>query len=138
MSSSLRLVLLTIFSIASITHAASYITTNSGLQFQDLIEGTGQTPRAGDNVRVHYTGWLNSFESSKKFDSSRDRGQPFSFQAGVGRVIKGWDEAILGMKVGTRRRLVIPSNLAYGPSGINGVIPGGATLYFDVELLGIN
>mmetsp|Transcript_15680 Transcript_15680/g.38653 ORF Transcript_15680/g.38653 Transcript_15680/m.38653 type:complete len:143 (+) Transcript_15680:73-501(+) len=115
----------------------SFVATGTGLKYQDLVEGSGASPVRGQRVNVHYTGWLNNFESGQKFDSSRDRGQVFSFDAGMGRVIKGWDEAIMNMKTGTRRRLVIPASLAYGPNGIPGVIPGGATLYFDVELLGI-
>ena len=88
-------------------------------------------------MKAHYTGWLDDFESTKKFDSSRDRGRPFTFKVGAGQVIKGWDEAFSEMKVGERRRIILPSNLAYGDRGAGGVIPPKATLYFDVELLSI-
>ena len=110
------------------------ITTSSGLQYIDQVVGTGETAKAGQTVSVHYTGWL---ENGKKFDSSVDRGQAFSFPLGAGRVIKGWDEGVQGMKVGGKRKLIIPSNLGYGPRGAGGVIPPNATLIFEVELLGI-
>ncbi|MEO1069187.1 MAG: FKBP-type peptidyl-prolyl cis-trans isomerase, partial [Cyanobacteria bacterium J06638_6] len=110
------------------------ITTDSGLQYVDLVEGTGAMPQAGQRVTVHYTGTL---EDGTKFDSSRDRGRPFSFQIGVGQVIKGWDEGVGTMRVGGRRKLVIPSELGYGSRGAGGVIPPNATLIFDVELLRI-
>lgn len=109
------------------------ITTSSGLQFEDSLVGQGSDAKSGDTVNVHYTGTLTD---GTQFDSSRDRG-PFSFHLGTGEVIKGWDEGITGMKVGGKRKLVIPAQLAYGESGAGGVIPGGATLNFDVELLGI-
>src|SRR6185436_18919819 len=107
------------------------VTTSSGLQYVDLTIGTGAIAAAGQTVSVHYTGWL---ENGKKFYSSVDRGQPFSFPLGAGRVIKGWDE---GMKVGGKRKLTIPSKLGYGAQGAGGVIPPNATLIFDVELLGV-
>ena len=111
----------------------SEVTTSSGLQYIDLKIGAGATALAGQNVSVHYTGWL---ENGKKFDSSVDRGQPFSFPLGAGRVIKGWDEGVQGMKVGGKRKLTIPSNLGYGARGAGGAIPPNATLIFEVELLG--
>ena len=110
------------------------ITTSSGLQYIDLKVGTDATAQAGQTVTVHYTGWL---ENGKKFDSSIDRGQPFSFPLGAGRVIKGWDEGVQGMKVGGKSKLIIPSNLGDGARGAGGVIPPYATLIFEVELLGV-
>lgn len=110
------------------------ITTVSGLQYEDTREGTGLTAAAGQTVSVHYTGWL---ESGKKFDSSKDRGQPFDFGLGRGQVIKGWDEGVQGMKVGGVRKLTIPAALGYGARGAGGVIPPNATLIFEVELLGV-
>lgn len=110
------------------------ITTSSGLQYIDQAVGTGDTAKAGQTVSVHYTGWLTN---GKKFDSSVDRGQPFSFRLGVGQVIKGWDEGVQGMKIGGKRKLTIPSNLGYGARGAGGLIPPHATLVFDVELLGV-
>lgn len=111
------------------------ITTASGLKYEDLKEGEGAAAKAGDNVRVHYTGWLTDMT---KFDSSLDRGTPFSFPLGKGRVIKGWDEGVAGMKVGGKRKLTIPSDLGYGARGAGGDIPPNATLLFEVELLKIN
>jgi len=113
---------------------ASYQTTASGLKYAVITEGAGDTARAGQQVSVHYTGWL---ENGKKFDSSRDRNQPFAFPLGQGRVIKGWDEGVAGMKIGEQRQLVIPAELGYGSRGAGGAIPPGATLIFDVELLKI-
>lgn len=110
------------------------VTTPSGLQYVDIVEGTGATPQTGQTVTVHYTGTL---ENGRKFDSSRDRNQPFEFPIGRGRVIKGWDEGLSTMKVGGQRRLIIPPELGYGSRGAGGVIPGNATLIFDVELLGV-
>lgn len=106
---------------------------DSGLLTRDLEVGEGETARVGELVTVHYTGWLPDGTS---FDSSRDRG-PFQFQLGVGQVIPGWDLGVDGMKVGGRRQLVIPSDLAYGPNGVPGVIPPNSVLVFDVELLGV-
>ncbi len=108
------------------------VTTPSGLKYVDLVEGTGASPQPGQTVVVHYTGTL---EDGTKFDSSRDRNQPFQFKIGVGQVIKGWDEGVGTMKVGGRRQLTIPSELGYGARGAGGVIPPNATLLFDVELL---
>ena len=110
------------------------VTTPSGLKYVDQVTGTGDVAVAGKTVSVHYTGWL---ENGKKFDSSLDRGQPFSFPLGAGRVIKGWDEGVQGMKVGGKRKLTIPSDLGYGSRGAGGVIPPNSTLIFDVELLGV-
>src|SRR5260370_19563803 len=110
------------------------VTTPSGLQYEDKVVGTGQEAKKGDTVAVHYTGTL---KDGKKFDSSKDRGQPFNFPLGAGRVIKGWDEGVAGMKVGGKRKLIIPAALGYGARGAGGVIPPNATLIFDVELLGV-
>lgn len=110
------------------------VTTASGLKYIDEQEGNGESPQKGQTVSVHYTGTLTD---GKKFDSSRDRNQPFEFSIGTGKVIKGWDEGVGSMKVGGRRILIIPPELGYGNQGI-GPIPGNATLLFDVELLGIN
>ncbi len=113
-------------------------TTASGLQYEDTIPGTGATAAAGQRVSVHYTGWLfNAGVQGSKFDSSKDRGQPFQFGLGAGQVIKGWDEGVQGMQVGGTRRLVIPSDLGYGARGAGGVIPPNATLLFEVELLAV-
>ncbi len=113
-------------------------TTASGLQYEDTIPGTGATAAAGQRVSVHYTGWLfNDGKQGGKFDSSKDRGQPFQFGLGAGQVIKGWDEGVQGMKVGGTRRLVIPAELGYGARGAGGVIPPDATLLFEVELLAV-
>jgi FKBP-type peptidyl-prolyl cis-trans isomerase FkpA len=113
--------------------------TDSGLEFKDLVVGTGAQAAAGQHVTVHYTGWLQNPDGSagKKFDSSLDRGQPFDFPLGAGRVIRGWDEGVAGMKVGGKRRLVIPAALGYGARGAGGAIPPNATLIFEVELLGV-
>ena len=112
------------------------ITTPSGLQYEDTTPGTGAEAKHGQDVRVHYTGWLhNGGQQGAKFDSSVDRGDPFSFSLGAGMVIKGWDEGVAGMKVGGKRTLIIPPQLGYGARGAGGVIPPGATLRFDVELL---
>jgi peptidylprolyl isomerase len=111
------------------------ITTDSGLQYEDLEVGQGDTPETGNTVVVHYTGWLK--DNNEKFDSSVDRGEPFSFPIGLGYVIKGWDEGVATMKVGGKRRLTIPSDLGYGAVGAGAAIPPNATLVFDVELLGV-
>ncbi|MDP2315352.1 MAG: FKBP-type peptidyl-prolyl cis-trans isomerase [Pseudomonadota bacterium] len=106
----------------------------SGLKYWVLREGTGATPSQGDTVAVHYTGWL---ADGTKFDSSFDRGTPLQFKVGGGQVIKGWDEGVATMKVGEKRRLQVPPGLGYGERGAGGMIPGGATLVFEVELMGI-
>jgi peptidylprolyl isomerase len=110
--------------------------TTSGLSFEDAVVGTGATPAHGQTCVMHYTGWLwvNNAKGSK-FDSSLDRGRPFEFPLGMGRVIKGWDEGVASMKVGGKRTLLIPPQLGYGASGAAGVIPPNATLLFEVELL---
>jgi peptidylprolyl isomerase len=110
-----------------------YIETDSGLKYYDIVEGEGASPEEGETVVVHYTGWL---EDGTQFDSSVDRGQPFTFPLGVGGVIVGWDEGVATMKIGGKRQLLIPADLAYGESG-SGPIPPGSTLIFDVELLDI-
>jgi peptidylprolyl isomerase len=116
-----------------------FITTESGLKYKVIKEPTvgGAIPTPGQTVRAHYTGWLDGFESDKKFDSSRDRGRPFTFKVGAGQVIRGWDESFATMAVGERRLIILPPRLGYGDRGAGGIIPGGATLYFDVELLSI-
>lgn len=114
---------------------ANTVTTPSGLKYIELVEGTGATPKSGQTVVVHYTGTL---ENGTKFDSSRDRNDPFKFKIGAGQVIKGWDEGLSTMKIGGRRQLIIPPDLGYGARGAGGVIPPNATLIFDVELLKIS
>jgi peptidylprolyl isomerase len=120
--------------VATKVDEKDFTTTESGLKYYDLVEGTGATPTTGQTVVVHYTGWL---EDGTQFDSSVDRGQPFSFALGTGGVIAGWDEGVATMKVGGKRQLVIPAALGYGDSGAGGLIPPGATLIFEVELLEI-
>ena len=110
------------------------ITTASGLVYEELTLGNGAEASAGQQVTVHYTGWLTN---GTKFDSSKDRNDPFVFGLGQGQVIKGWDEGVTGMKVGGKRKLTIPPQLGYGARGAGGVIPPGATLVFEVELLGL-
>ena len=113
--------------------------TASGLEYEDTEVGTGAEAKAGATVTVHYTGWLQNPDGSAgaKFDSSKDRNDPFQFPLGAGNVIRGWDEGVQGMKIGGKRRLVIPAALGYGARGAGGVIPPNATLIFDVELLGV-
>jgi len=107
----------------------------SGLQIEKITEGTGPSPKTGDKVTVHYTGWLTN---GTKFDSSVDRGQPFVFTLGIGQVIKGWDQGVAQMKVGDKVKLTLPPELGYGARGAGGVIPPNATLVFEVELLKVN
>ena len=112
-------------------------TTPSGLQYEDTVAGTGDEAKAGRSVRVHYTGWLYiDGARGTKFDSSKDRNEPFEFGLGAGHVIRGWDEGVQGMRVGGTRVLVIPPELGYGARGAGGVIPPNATLMFEIELLG--
>jgi len=113
---------------------AEPITTASGLIYEDVEPGTGATAQNGQKAKVHYTGWL---KNGQKFDSSKDRNDPFEFTLGAGQVIKGWDEGVTGMKVGGKRKLTIPPTLGYGARGAGGVIPPNADLIFEVELLGI-
>jgi FKBP-type peptidyl-prolyl cis-trans isomerase len=122
------------FSASLGVDTASMARTPSGLRHQDLAKGQGAEAREGSTATVHYTGWLPNGE---KFDSSRDRNEPFSFKLGAGQVIAGWDEGVAGMKVGGRRKLVIPPSLGYGTAGAPPDIPPGATLVFDVELLDV-
>jgi FKBP-type peptidyl-prolyl cis-trans isomerase len=110
------------------------VTTESGLKYTDITVGSGREAALGDTATVHYTGWLTD---GKKFDSSVDRKEPFSFRVGAGQVIKGWDEGVAGMKIGGKRKLTIPPQLGYGARGAGGVIPPNAILIFDVELLGL-
>jgi peptidylprolyl isomerase len=114
--------------------ALAVVKLPDGLAYQDEVVGKGATPKTGDSVTVHYVGRLTN---GTKFDSSRDRGQPFTFTIGEGQVIKGWDEGVITMHVGGRRKLIIPPALGYGAAGAGGVIPANATLLFDVELLGV-
>lgn len=115
-------------------HSGTEITTASGLKYIDLVEGTGPTPQIGQMISVHYLGTL---ENGTKFDSSYDRGTPYEFRLGTGAVIKGWDEGLMSMKVGGKRKLIVPPSLGYGPRGSPPKIPGNSTLIFDVELLSL-
>ena len=112
----------------------SEMITDSGLKYDDAVLGQGAVASAGQTVSVHYTGWLTD---GKKFDSSKDRGDPFEFKLGAGQVIRGWDEGVQGMRIGGTRKLTIPPQLGYGARGAGGVIPPNATLVFEVELLGV-
>lgn len=120
--------------VTVLSEAGNVITTPSGLKMEMIQEGTGPAPQPGQTVIVHYVGTL---EDGKKFDSSRDRGTPFSFTIGKGQVIRGWDEGLALMKVGSRAKLTIPASLGYGSRGAGNVIPPNATLIFDVELIGV-
>ena len=137
----LALPLMTVFltGCTSTTERKPHVTRQkaaNGLEYEVMKEGTGASPLKGQKVTVHYTGWLEeNGQPGKKFDSSVDRGTPFVFTIGIGQVIKGWDEGVLTMKVGEKRRLIIPAALGYGSRGAGAMIPGGATLIFDVELL---
>jgi peptidylprolyl isomerase len=125
-------------STASAQAGGKTMKTASGLQITDTTVGTGATPKRGQICVMHYTGWLyQNGAKGKKFDSSLDRGQPFEFPIGTGRVIKGWDEGVGSMKVGGKRTLIIPPELGYGANGAGGAIPPNATLIFEVELLGV-
>ena len=127
-----------LFAMTSTAPAADLLTMPSGVQYRDEVVGTGPQPQTGQSVTVHYTGWLDDGgKPGRKFDSSRDRGQPFSFTLGMGQVIAGWDQGVATMHVGGKRTLIIPAAQGYGSRGAGGVIPPGATLIFDVELLGI-
>jgi len=125
-------------SFATAQPAGKKMTTPSGLQIEDTKVGTGATPKTGQTCVMHYAGWLyENGAKGKKFDSSVDRGQPFDFPIGTGRVIKGWDEGVATMQVGGKRTLIIPPALGYGARGAGGVIPPNATLIFEVELLDV-
>ena len=138
-----KIIYLTLIAFTAITllegcskkvETGSEITTASGLKYVEIKEGTGPSPQAGQTVTVHYTGTLTD---GKKFDSSVDRNQPYQFQISIGQVIKGWDEGVMSMKVGGKRKLIIPPGLGYGSRGAGGVIPPNATLIFEVELLDV-
>jgi peptidylprolyl isomerase len=127
-----------LISVTASAQGATMTTTASGLQYSDTTVGTGASPQPGQTCVMHYTGWLyKDGVKGAKFDSSVDRGKPFEFPIGAGRVIKGWDEGVAGMKVGGKRTLIIPPALGYGARGAGNVIPPNATLMFDVELLGL-
>jgi len=117
----------------------STIMTSTGLQYEEITVGEGAEAKAGNHVTVHYTGWLQNADGSagSKFDSSKDRNDPFQFPLGAGHVIQGWDQGVQGMKIGGVRKLIIPAALGYGHRGAGGVIPPNATLIFEVELLGV-
>jgi peptidylprolyl isomerase len=123
--------------VATAVYAAE-TKTPSGLKYEDTLHGTGEVAKAGNTVTVHYSGWIDAGGArGKKFDSSLDKGKPFQFILGKGEVIKGWDEGVTGMKVGGKRTLSIPSDLAYGKKGAGKAIPPNANLIFEVELLGV-
>ncbi|WP_375461768.1 FKBP-type peptidyl-prolyl cis-trans isomerase [uncultured Enterovirga sp.] len=125
-----------LIAMSTIATAAETITSGSGLKYTDEVVGKGPAATPGQTVTVHYTGWLDQGgKKGPKFDSSRDRGQPFSFKLGAGQVIQGWDEGVANMKAGGKRTLIIPGNLGYGQRGAGASIPPNATLIFDVELI---
>ena len=125
-------------SVAAILCAGAVYAQSNRLVATDLVVGTGKQARSGTTVKVHYTGWLyNNGKKGSKFDSSLDRGEPFKFDLGAGEVIKGWDQGVVGMKVGGKRQLIIPPGLAYGERGAGGAIPPNATLMFEVQLLDV-
>jgi peptidylprolyl isomerase len=127
-----------LFMTSHLAAAADFVTDSSGLKYHDEVIGTGAEPQTGQTVTVHYTGWLDDGgKKGKKFDSSRDRGTPFSFILNTHQVISGWDIGVGTMHVGGKRTLIIPPNLGYGARGAGGVIPPNATLIFDVELLSV-
>jgi FKBP-type peptidyl-prolyl cis-trans isomerase FkpA len=132
----------TIYNNNNVAQASKKMTRTkmaSGLEYEILEEGTGASPQKGNLVTVHYTGWLNdNGQAGKQFDSSHNRHQPFQFYIGMGQVIKGWDEGVMGMKIGEKRRLYIPAALGYGARGAGAVIPGNADLIFDVELIKVD
>lgn len=133
-----KLILLACLMTLAIPAFAAKVKTPTGLEYEINTQGKGAAAVAGKMVQVHYTGWLNQDGTKgKKFDSSVDRGQPFVFTLGAGRVIKGWDEGVAGMKIGEKRTLYIPSDLGYGTRGAGAAIPPNADLIFDVELLGV-
>ncbi len=124
--------------ISAASAADAFVTTASGLQFKDEVVGTGPEPQSGQTVIVQYTGWLyQNGQKGKKFDSSRDRNAPFTFTLNAHQVISGWDQGLATMHIGGKRTLIIPPELGYGDRGAGGVIPPGATLIFDIELLGV-
>lgn len=136
---SISLLFVLLMSFTAFAETPKMNTTPSGLKYSDSTVGTGTEAVSGKTVDVHYTGWLDDAgNKGKKFDSSVDRGEPFSFSLGAGEVIKGWDEGVAGMKIGGKRTLFIPASLGYGARGAGGVIPPNANLIFDVELLGVH
>ncbi len=136
--SALAALMIAAFAATSPLAAAEVKSMSNGLKYVDVASGSGPEAKPGQRVEVHYTGWLDQGgQKGKKFDSSVDRNEPFSFSLGAGEVIRGWDEGVAGMKVGGKRTLIIPADLGYGARGAGGVIPPNATLIFDVELLGV-
>ncbi|KAL7575983.1 hypothetical protein ACA910_000772 [Epithemia clementina (nom. ined.)] len=133
---------LSLFAVLGLQHPVAdakdndFVKTGSGLSYRVVTEGYGDIPGKGETVKVHYTGWLGGFYNNK-FDSSYDRKDPFMFRLGTGSVIPGWDECVSTMQIGEQREVIIPPKLGYGDKGAGGVIPPGATLYFDIKLLGI-